>query len=312
MSPYWGTLRPVHGLIEAVPNFSVGSDRATIDAIAGAIEAHARVLDMHSDADHNRSVFTCVGEPGALVEGLAARWQVAIERIDLRTHVGVHPRVGAADVIPFVRFAPDDPGAASWLPARSASGSPRWGFPALATASWGRTAARRSFARAGLSGLSERLAAGEIVARVRPGADPRDRRARCCSACGRRWSPSTSTWRREDGAIAAEIAAAVRASSGGLPGVQAIGLVLALDRAGAGLDEPDRHRRRRRCGGWSRRCERLAANAGRGGGRLGAGRPDAGVRGLGERRSRACNCRTPPPTGVLEVAVAGAVRGGLR
>ena len=60
-------------------------------------------------ADHNRSVFTCIGPPADLVEGLAAAIAVAAERIDLRTHEGVHPRVGAADVVPFVRFTAGDP-----------------------------------------------------------------------------------------------------------------------------------------------------------------------------------------------------------
>src|SRR5205814_2176209 len=94
---------------EAVPNFSEGRDQAVLDEIAAALDGPARVLDVHADPDHNRSVFTCVGAPAALVEGLAAAVEVALRRIDLRRHTGVHPRLGAADVLPIVRFRADDP-----------------------------------------------------------------------------------------------------------------------------------------------------------------------------------------------------------
>jgi glutamate formiminotransferase len=88
--------------LEAVPNFSEGRDRATIDAIGDALSAHARLLDVHSDEDHNRSVFTLVGSEEELVEALLAGIRCARERIDLRRHEGAHPRIGAADVVPLV------------------------------------------------------------------------------------------------------------------------------------------------------------------------------------------------------------------
>lgn len=88
--------------LETVPNFSEGRDRAVIEAIAAAMAAHARLLDVHADADHNRSVFTLVGDDDALVEALVAGVAVARERIDLRRHEGAHPRIGAADVVPIV------------------------------------------------------------------------------------------------------------------------------------------------------------------------------------------------------------------
>jgi len=94
--------------LESVPNFSEGRDRATIDAIGEALSSHARVLDVHADADHNRSVFTVVGEDGPLVEALVAGVEVARERIDLRRHEGAHPRIGAADVVPLVPVRPGD------------------------------------------------------------------------------------------------------------------------------------------------------------------------------------------------------------
>ena len=78
-----------------------------IGAIGDALAAHATLLDVHSDADHNRSVFTLVGSEDALQEALVAGVAVA-ERIDLRRHEGVHPRIGAADVVPIVPIRPED------------------------------------------------------------------------------------------------------------------------------------------------------------------------------------------------------------
>ena len=94
--------------LESVPNFSEGRDQATIDAIGDALAAHARLLDVHADADHNRSVFTLVGSEDELVDALVAGVGVAVERIDLRAHDGAHPRIGAADVVPIVPLRPDD------------------------------------------------------------------------------------------------------------------------------------------------------------------------------------------------------------
>jgi glutamate formiminotransferase len=90
-------------LLEAVPNFSEGRDVETVGAIVRAMRATgADVLDWSADADHHRSVVTVVGEPDAVVEAAIAGARVAVERIDLRGHQGLHPRVGAVDVLPFV------------------------------------------------------------------------------------------------------------------------------------------------------------------------------------------------------------------
>ena len=90
-------------LIECVPNFSEGRDREVIDAIADAItSARGRVLDASLDASHNRAVITFVAEPHDAVAAAFAAVRTARDRIDLRTHTGVHPRIGAADVVPFI------------------------------------------------------------------------------------------------------------------------------------------------------------------------------------------------------------------
>jgi glutamate formiminotransferase len=91
-------------LIECVPNFSEGRDRQRIEMLAAAMNVvkGAWVLDLHSDADHNRSVVTLAGEPEAVAEAALRGVAEAAELIDLRHHSGEHPRVGAIDVLPFV------------------------------------------------------------------------------------------------------------------------------------------------------------------------------------------------------------------
>src|SRR4026209_1922148 len=91
-------------LIECVPNFSEGRKPETVRQIAEAIAAveSACVLDTHIDPDHNRSVITFVAEPGKVVEAAVSAVRRASELIDMRTHWGEHPRLGATDVLPFV------------------------------------------------------------------------------------------------------------------------------------------------------------------------------------------------------------------
>jgi len=90
-------------LVECVPNFSEGRRREVIDAIVAEARArNVKVLDIESDADHNRSVLTFVGDPEAVREAALAVSAKAIELIDLNKHQGQHPRMGAVDVIPFI------------------------------------------------------------------------------------------------------------------------------------------------------------------------------------------------------------------
>jgi glutamate formiminotransferase len=90
-------------VLEAVPNFSEGRDRSVILAIVEAMrDAGGAVLDWSADADHHRSVVTVVGPPDAVEAAAMAGADVAVQRIDLRKHRGVHPRIGAVDVLPFV------------------------------------------------------------------------------------------------------------------------------------------------------------------------------------------------------------------
>lgn len=92
-------------MIECVPNVSEGRDQATIDAISDAVRAvpGVHLLNVHSDPDHNRSVFTYAAQTGEAIRAATLRlFEEALPRIDLRIHRGEHPRVGAVDVVPFV------------------------------------------------------------------------------------------------------------------------------------------------------------------------------------------------------------------
>jgi glutamate formiminotransferase / 5-formyltetrahydrofolate cyclo-ligase len=214
----------MRGLLEAVPNFSVGRDLDVLAAIRGAIEGHARVLDVHADADHNRSVFTCVSDAGGLVDGLEAGIAAAAERIDLGAHEGVHPRVGAADVVPVVRFREGD-----LEPLRVARSLGerigRLGIPVLGYAELGGGRRPADFRAGGTDGLAAKLAAGDAVplygpARLHPTAGAVLLGVRPPLVA---FNVDLGT---DDVEVARAIAAAVRQRDGGLPGVQALGLRL--------------------------------------------------------------------------------------
>jgi glutamate formiminotransferase/glutamate formiminotransferase/formiminotetrahydrofolate cyclodeaminase len=103
----------------AVPNVSEGRDRATIDAVAQAFTTGgcARLLDVHADPDHHRSVYTLAGDAGMLSQALLDGVRMAIERVDvgrerMPEEVGQHPHVGAVDVVPIVYLRPEARGAA--------------------------------------------------------------------------------------------------------------------------------------------------------------------------------------------------------
>jgi glutamate formiminotransferase len=97
-------------LVECVPNFSEGTRAEVMDAIQNAAESvvAAKVLDRHADATHNRMVLTIAGTPGPVVEAAFRATARAAQLIDLDQHRGVHPRIGAADVVPFVPLAGTD------------------------------------------------------------------------------------------------------------------------------------------------------------------------------------------------------------
>jgi len=94
-------------IIECVPNFSEGCDQKKIKTIAKVFESFpcVRLIDFSGDADHNRSVFTFLGKPEDILEAALAACGKALEMIDMRKQAGVHPRLGAVDVVPFIPLA---------------------------------------------------------------------------------------------------------------------------------------------------------------------------------------------------------------
>ncbi len=213
----------MNGLLESVPNFSEGRDGELLDALVDAFgAAGARVLDVHADADHNRSVFTVVADPDSLVEGLAAAVALATARIDLTQHVGVHPRVGAADVVPFVRFRPDDQ-----RPAQAARALARriamLGVPAIGYGELGDGLRPAAFRAGGPERLAERMAAGEVQPLAGPEA-PHPTAGAVLLGVRPPLVAFNVDLDTDDLGVARSIAAAIRERDGGLPGVQALGL----------------------------------------------------------------------------------------
>jgi len=213
--------------LESVPNVSEGRVSDTIAAIGEALSAHALLLDVHSDADHNRSVFTLVGDERELVNALVAGVERARERIDLRRHEGAHPRVGAADVVPLVPIEPADMerARATALEVGSRVGE-ELGLPVFLYGELSADGRGPAFFRRGGTGeLQRRVDAGELSPDFGPSRlDP----ASGAVLVGAR--PPLVAFNvnlgSRDLALAQEIAAAVRESGGGFSGVRALGLEL--------------------------------------------------------------------------------------
>ena len=213
-------------MLEAVPNVSEGRDPGVVRAIADAFATHATLLDVHSDPDHNRSVFTLAGDEARVVESLLAGIAAAVELVDLREHTGVHPRVGVADVVPLVPLVPDDmPRAIAAARTLARRVGAELGLPVFHYAELGGGRRPVFFRRGGLEELRRRIDAGELVPDDGPrGIDPRSGAV----LVGARpflvaYNVELAT---DDLGVAREIAAAIRESSGGMPGAQAIGLAL--------------------------------------------------------------------------------------
>jgi glutamate formiminotransferase/glutamate formiminotransferase/formiminotetrahydrofolate cyclodeaminase len=211
--------------LESVPNFSEGRDRATLDALAGALSARARLLDVHADTDHNRSVFTLVADEDDLVEALVAAIACARERIDLRRHEGAHPRVGAADVVPVVPVRPADMERAKR--AALALAERVGGELDLPVFVYGELAPGRgpAFFRAeGLEGLRRRVESGELAPEFGPALI--DERSGAVLIGARRPLIAFNVNLRGELESAREIASTIRERDGGFPGVRALGLEL--------------------------------------------------------------------------------------
>jgi glutamate formiminotransferase len=212
-------------MLESVPNFSEGRAEETLAALAAALSSPARLLDVHADRDHNRSVFTVVGDEDQLTDSLVAGVACARERIDLRRHEGAHPRIGAADVVPLVPLRPAEMDRAK---AAAVAVAARIGDAlGLSVFLYGESAAGRGpafFRRGGPDELQRRIDTGELAPDFGP--------ARLDPAAGgvlvgaRRPLIAFNVNLRGSLEAARAIATAVRETGGGFPGVRALGLDL--------------------------------------------------------------------------------------
>ncbi|MFL5885855.1 MAG: glutamate formiminotransferase [Thermoleophilaceae bacterium] len=227
----------------AVPNASEGRDRATIDAIAAAFETRARLLDVHVDPDHGRSVYTIAAPQGDLHAALLAGAREAVARIDLTKHGGSHPHVGALDVAPVVYLddAQRGPACAEALTAGALIGEelrlPVYLYGELATHP--DHVQRAELRRGGPEGLGGRIAGGQLT----PDFGPHRMHPRAGALLVAARPPLIAfnvDLVTDDLERARHIAAGLRESGGGPPGVRAIGLYLpARGRAQVSLNVED-------------------------------------------------------------------------
>jgi glutamate formiminotransferase / 5-formyltetrahydrofolate cyclo-ligase len=212
----------------AVPNVSEGRDATRIAALERAFSAGVELLDRHSDADHNRTVFTLAGTAAALRGALAAGAAEAVASIDMTAHRGIHPAIGALDVCPIVWLA-----AAARDAARAAAqevaaeigalGVPVFLYGELAVGP--EHAERAYFRNGGLTELWLRMEAGELLPDSGPELPHRTAGATLVTA---RAPLAAFNVELDSGdvEVARAVAAGLRESGGGLPGVRSIGLPL--------------------------------------------------------------------------------------
>ncbi|HEY3840128.1 MAG TPA: glutamate formimidoyltransferase [Bryobacteraceae bacterium] len=210
------------GAIECVPNFSEGRDPRVLASLAAGIRDTPGValLDHSADPDHNRSVFTFTGEAGAVLQAALTAAAIAVARIDLNRHGGVHPRIGALDVAPFVPLSGGDPAEACGQVAHE-FGRRLWEGLGVPVFFYEQAAIRPEFGR-----LEElrRLAKEGAAPDIGEGRHPT---AGACAVSARDFLIAWNIWLEStDVSLARQFARAVRQSSGGFAGVKALGLPL--------------------------------------------------------------------------------------
>ncbi len=209
-------------IVECVPNFSEGRDRAVIAELEQAVRGvpGVRLLNSTSDADHNRSVLTFAGDPAAVADAAFATVATAVAKIDLGKHEGVHPRVGAADVIPFVPL--EGATLEDCAALAHATGERVWNELRVPVFFYEAAAKRSECAR--LENIRRRANA-DLAPDIGHGRHP----TAGYSVIGARnfliaWNIILQS---NDLAIAKSIASEIRESNGGLPALKALGLELA-------------------------------------------------------------------------------------
>jgi glutamate formiminotransferase / 5-formyltetrahydrofolate cyclo-ligase len=225
----------------AVPNVSEGRDLELVARIEAAFSTGVTLLDTHTDADHNRSVFTLAGDSAALCDALASGAAATVEGIDMRHHHGVHPCTGALDVCPVVWLDPADRGRAEATALATADRIAELGIPVFLYGELATGPGRRErsfFRRGGVPELTLRMATGQLPPDRGP--DAPHPHAGTTLVTSR---PPLAAFNVEldtaDGDVARSVAASLREGGGGLAGVRAIGLVLADGRTQVSINVHD-------------------------------------------------------------------------
>jgi glutamate formiminotransferase len=219
-------------IIESIPNISEGRRPQVVEQIVGAVSATPgiRVLDRSSDSSHNRSVITLAGGPAAIKAAILALYEAAVPAIDLRTHSGAHPRVGAVDVVPFVPIEDVTMSECVTLAREvAAEVAARFDIPVFLYEEASDNPARRNLEdirRGEFEGLAAKMSSAGWTPDFGPAAPHPSAGA---SVIGARmpliaYNINLDTDRLE---VARKIAAAIRHSSGGLRYVKAMGVKLA-------------------------------------------------------------------------------------
>lgn len=217
-------------LIECVPNVSEGRRRDVIADLAAAIEGPGvRLLDQSSDPSHNRTVYTFTGEPAPLQDAVLRLFTAAIASIDLHHHEGVHPRMGAVDVVPFVPLgnaAMDD--CVALAKSTGALVAERHGVPIFLYEEAAATDERRNLSeirRGGVDGVAHRMRQAAWRPDFGPDAPHPTAGATAIGARQILIAYNVNLASNRLG-VAKRIAATIRASSGGLSHVKAMGVQL--------------------------------------------------------------------------------------
>jgi glutamate formiminotransferase / 5-formyltetrahydrofolate cyclo-ligase len=212
--------------LTTVPNFSEGRNERVIGALEATLSAHARVLNRHFDAQHNRVVYTATAEPENLAEALVAGAEQAIDVIDMRRHSGSHPHIGALDVAPIVWQSDDRREEARSTARRTGEGIAALDIPVFfygELASSPERAERAYFRRGGPAELARRIESGELKPDLGPARPHLTAGATLVTAREPMvaFNVELDTPNPE---IARAVAAGLREAGGGLPGVRALGM----------------------------------------------------------------------------------------
>jgi glutamate formiminotransferase / 5-formyltetrahydrofolate cyclo-ligase len=224
-----------------VPNFSEGRNERVIGALEATLGAHARILHVHCDPQHNRSVFTLAAEPEKLVQALTAGAEHALDLIDLRGHQGLHPHIGAFDVCPAVWLTDEQHDAARAAARAAAEGIAAVGIPVFfygELASAPERSERAYFRQGGPAELARRMQSGELEPDLGP-SEPNPRAGATLVTAREPLVAFNVELDTPNPEIARAVAAELREDGGGLPGVRALGLPREGERAQVSVNVHD-------------------------------------------------------------------------